>query len=258
MLHKALWLGLLLTLLSVTLVFIFFHRSDREGTLASLKNGESLALQGRNTIPACVSCHGQAGEGNDALGYPRLAGLNAVYLAKQLADFARDPLDVGVKMESISRDYSKTPRIYKDLTIYSPGIREHAGMHNIAKALSADEKRDVAAYYAGLPFIATPKAIDFQTLERGRDLALRGKPEFQVPRCEACHGPNGEGFGEHFPPLAGQPIQYLLNQINQWQRGARDNDHLSMMKNVANMLTDGDKLNVAAYYSNRSYRVNVE
>jgi len=79
-----------------------------------------------------------------------------------------------------------------------------------------------------------------------------------VPRCNACHGPRGEGFRELFPPLAGQPVEYIIDQINRWQRGERDNDNLSLMKNVANMLTDADKINIARYYSNMSYTINEE
>jgi len=37
---------------------------------------------------ACVTCHGAEGEGMAAAGFPRLAGLSAGYMKKQLADFA--------------------------------------------------------------------------------------------------------------------------------------------------------------------------
>ena len=220
--------------------------------------GKVLADSGRGAVLACASCHGESGEGNFQAGFPRLAGLHPDYIAKQLQDFQRDPLDVGVSIEPIARDYSKTPRIYKDLTIYSPGTRHDPIMNGIAKAMTGQEINNVAAYYGSLPFTATPEAHDFQSLERGLELALRGKPEYMVPRCDACHGPQGEGFGPHFPPLAGQPQSYLISQINKWQSGQRDNDHLAMMKNTANMLTDGDKINVAKYYSNQSYSVNIK
>lgn len=220
--------------------------------------GEELARNGRDAVLACVSCHGENGEGNFEAGYPRLAGLHPDYIAKQLQDFQRDPLDVGVSIEPIARDYSKTPRIYKDLTIYSPGTRHDPVMNGIASAMSDEEIASVSAYYGSLPFTATPIPQDFESLERGLELAVRGKPEYMVPRCDACHGPQGEGYGPHFPPLAGQPQQYIINQINKWQNGQRDNDHLAMMKNTANMLTDGDKINVAKYYSNQSYSVNVK
>ena len=220
--------------------------------------GKTLADSGRGDILACAACHGAEGEGNFAAGFPRLAGLHPDYIAKQLQDFQRNPLEMGVAIEPIARDYSKTPRVYNDLTIYTPGVRNDPTMNGIASALTDEDISSLSAYYASLPFTASPVPADFQSLERGMELAVRGKPEYMVPRCDACHGPRGEGFGPHFPPLAGQPQQYIISQINKWQSGDRDNDHLAMMKNTANMLTDGDKINVAKYYSNQSYSVNVK
>ena len=218
--------------------------------------GELLANNGRGGITACIACHGESGEGNAEAGFPRLAGQHPDYIAKQLQDYQRDPLDVGVHIEPIARDYSKTPRFYKDLTIYSPGTRHDPVMNGIATELTDTEINNLAVYYGSLPFVATPVPGDFQSLEYGMELAVRGKPEYMVPRCDSCHGPKGEGFGPHFPPLAGQPIKYLISQINKWQNGQRDNDHLGMMKNTANQLTDGDKINVAKYYANQSFSVN--
>jgi cytochrome c553 len=41
---------------------------------------------------ACTFCHGAEGEGMPAAGFPRLAGLSADYMKKQLADFASGKL----------------------------------------------------------------------------------------------------------------------------------------------------------------------
>lgn len=38
-------------------------------------------------VPACMACHGPAGEGNPLAGYPRLAGQHAVYTTKMLERF---------------------------------------------------------------------------------------------------------------------------------------------------------------------------
>ena len=38
-------------------------------------------------IPACMSCHGPAGEGNPLAGYPALAGQHAMYTSKMLTGF---------------------------------------------------------------------------------------------------------------------------------------------------------------------------
>ena len=43
--------------------------------------------RGRALYAACAVCHGQGGEGNDALGAPRLAGQAAWYTARQLRKF---------------------------------------------------------------------------------------------------------------------------------------------------------------------------
>ncbi len=237
-------------------LYFYFQAQPAPINEESRKAGEQLALKGGNGAIPCVSCHGARGEGNFAAGFPRLAGLHKDYIAKQLRDFARDPLNTRPKIEPAARDYRRTPDLYEDLTVYSPGVRTDATMNSIARQLSAEDMQNLGLYYSLLSFAAKPEAIDYQTLQRGADLALRGKPEYRVPACIACHGPDGEGFGAHFPPLVGQPTQYLIQQINKWQSGQRDNDHLSLMKNVSNQLTDADKINAAAYFSNRSYRVN--
>jgi cytochrome c553 len=229
--------------------------SHDEAALRERAAGEKLARQGRAGVPACISCHGANGEGMAAAGIPRLAGLDAGYLAKQLQDFAREMPPGGVVIEPIARDYVKTPRVNSDLTVFSPGVRADATMSPLAKALSAAEIKQLAAYYAGLAFTAKPLAAEFQTLERGADLALRGKPEYALPACVSCHAPDGEGYGADFPPLAGQPVAYIVTQIDRWQRGERDNDPLGLMRAVAEQLTDADKHNVAAYYANRSLKV---
>jgi len=220
--------------------------------------GEQIALYGRRGVTACANCHGASGEGNISTATPRLAGLHPDYIFKQLQDFARDPVQTRVALEPISRDYTKTPKVNVDLTVYTPGTRRHDVMNKAARQLSPQEMHNLALYYNSLPFVATPIPYDFETLARGEDLALRGKPEYGVPACISCHGPENQGYGPLFPPLAGQPPQYLINQINHWQNGYRDNDHMALMRNVSNQLTDGDKMNLAAYLSNISYQVNFE
>jgi len=220
--------------------------------------GEQLALNGRGNIPACVPCHGLQGQGNAGIASPRLAGLHPDYIKKQLEDYARNPLRTRAVVEPIARDYIKTPRTYGDLTVFTPGTRYDPKMNSLAKLLSAEDRHNLAIYYSNLAFVANPKAYDFETLERGEDLALRGKPEYGLPSCNSCHGPKGQGFRAIFPPLAGQPVTYIIAQINKWQTGKRDNDHLALMRNIADQLTDGDKVNVAAYYDNLSYSVNSE
>lgn len=223
--------------------------------LAARKQGADLAQNGRDGVTACSACHGAKGEGNAAAGFPRLAGLHPAYIARQLRDFAREMPLTGAHFDKIARDYSKTPRIDLPYSILTPGVRQDATMSPVAKALKDDEIEAVAQYYGALGYEHKPLAGDPETLERGEDLVLRGKPEYGVPGCFACHGQNGVGVGAVFPPLAGQSPAYLIAQIDRWQAGSRDNDENGLMRSVAEWMTEGDKHAVATYLANLSYKV---
>lgn len=53
------------------------------------RSGERLYRAGNSAtdIPACMSCHGPAGEGNPLSGYPSIAGQHSVYSEKMLNGF---------------------------------------------------------------------------------------------------------------------------------------------------------------------------
>lgn len=246
--------SLLLLAIAASAGFTKLHKSLTRDPIDSaiLDKGKRIAQSERAGVPACNTCHGEMGEGNRTLGAPRIAGLSAGYIEKQLQDFARSPLQVGVTLDPIARDYSKTPRIQVDLTVYTPGVRHNDAMNAAASALDEDELHAVARYFSSLPYTIVALPSDPETLERGEDLALRGKPEYGVPACTSCHGPYGRGFGKEFPPLIGQAPEYIIQQLNNWQTGKRDNDTMALMRNVSDQLTDGDKVNVAAYFANVS------
>lgn len=187
---------------------------------AGATSAQALVSQGNGRgAPPCQSCHGADGGGQAAAGFPRLAGLDASYLDKQLAD-------------------------------YAAGTRTNAVMQPIAKALSADERRTVAAYYARLPMPAmTATSKPAPTDGTGAMLAKRGRWSERVPACEQCHGPGGVGVGAHFPPLAGQPAAYIEAQLKAWQQGTRRNDPLQLMQHLSRALDAQDIAAVAQWYA---------
>jgi cytochrome c553 len=244
--------SLLAGLLAMILGWLGIFSKERRD-LASLERGLYIAENGgqKETATACKSCHGQSGEGNTATGAPRLAGLGYKYIKKQLDDFARDPLKVGVTLKPLSRDYNRAPRVIPPLEVFTPGTRLSPLMNIIAKSLAKKERNDIAYYYSNMtlePLKDEPEDIDPETYWRGLELAERGKPEFGLPGCNSCHGKQGEGIGEMFPPLMGQTKEYIISQLNSWQNGSRDNDNNALMKSVANMLTDADKADIGAYF----------
>ncbi|UGB38804.1 c-type cytochrome [Frateuria soli] len=182
-------------------------------------SAQALVTRGNgHGAPPCQSCHGANGEGQAAAGFPRLAGLDAAYLARQLADYAN-------------------------------GTRANAIMQPIARALSADERQAVAAYYSELPVPAIAPSPQKPANGLGAMLATRGRWSQQVPACEQCHGPGGVGVGSHFPPLAGQPAAYIEAQLQAWQQGKRRNDPLQLMQHLSGKLDAQDIAAVAQWFA---------
>lgn len=175
---------------------------------------------GKGAAP-CMACHGADGGGQAGAGNPRLAGLDAAYLQKQLDDFAS-------------------------------GTRASPAMQATATALSEDERAALAVYYSKLPI---PPALMKPTTpvpaadSVGAELATRGRWGQQLPACVQCHGPAGVGVGAHFPPLAGQPAAYIEAQLKAWQQGSRHNDPLQLMQHLSAALSAQDIHAVADWFA---------
>ncbi|MDY7564496.1 c-type cytochrome [Pseudomonas sp. RTC3] len=173
-------------------------------------------------VIACSACHGADGLGMPAPGFPRLAGLPAEYLAKQISDF-------------------------------SSGSRANAIMYPIAKALSHDESKVIAAMLAKMPSPEVTHVNRAHTAQgSGEVLALRGAWDRNIPECVACHGPSGVGVGGLVPPLSGQSTQYLTSQLNAWRQGTRNNDPNDLMGHIARSLTDDEVEAVSKYFAELS------
>ena len=64
--------------------------------------------------------------------------------------------------------------------------------------------------------------------------------------CAACHGTDGNSPNAEWPSLAGQNQRYLIDQINAFRTGVRDN---ALMAPMIAALRDTDVLALAAWYS---------
>ncbi|MDH5180403.1 MAG: cytochrome c4 [Gammaproteobacteria bacterium] len=67
----------------------FAGQSPKSHHKTTATTGQQIFQNGieQKGVAACAGCHGEAGQGNDAIGFPRLAGQQREYLAKQLRDF---------------------------------------------------------------------------------------------------------------------------------------------------------------------------
>jgi cytochrome c553 len=64
--------------------------------------------------------------------------------------------------------------------------------------------------------------------------------------CQTCHGLDGLSKLPEAPHLAGQPEPYLIKSLNDYRKGVRKND---MMSIVVQQLTDQDVADLAAFYA---------
>jgi len=183
------------------------------------------AARGKALSGACVGCHQEDGNGRDnASGeaWPRLAGLDAEYLAAQLA-------------------------------AYKSGERKSASMKTFSRMMDEQKMADIAAYYATLPpapVTAAAAPPEEALLARGKVLAEQGDSERNIQPCTQCHGADNRGDGK-IPAITAQPALYLRAQIIAWQRGDRPNDSADdkgMFPNASH-LNKEDSAAVAAWLS---------
>ena len=164
----------------------------------------------------CAACHGV--DGNSPLSAnPSLAGQHPEYLLKQLTEF-------------------------------KSGARSNPVMTGMVANLSADDMRDLAAYYSS----QTPKqmgARDKDLVAQGRRLYRGGNPSNSVAACAGCHSPNGSGIPAQYPRLAGQHADYVAAQLKAFRAGDRANDPNLMMRATAVKLTDKEIAALAEYIS---------
>jgi cytochrome c553 len=141
---------------------------------------------------SCALCHGNYGQGTPGTLSPRLAGLPAEYLAKEL-------------------------RYYRD------GIRTYDPMVVASSIDSMTDKDidDISEYLAGVN-LRNLNLPEIPAYTRG-DKA-RGQSLFQDD-CKQCHRRTGLGKPHKgIPPVAGQYGSYLFGQMKRFQKKERYHD----------------------------------
>jgi cytochrome c553 len=162
----------------------------------------------------CFICHGADGESSSPV-FPRLAGQNAAYVARQLAD-------------------------------YKAGKRKSTTMAPMVEDLTPADFTALGAYFAARPTHYHP-VEDPDLAQVGRFVYLRGNPYSGVAACATCHGPTGQG-SDTLPRLAGQHAQYVENQLKQFNKRERTNDN-AVMHAIASKLSELEVKAVASYLS---------
>lgn len=174
--------------------------------------GNAAAGKARSAV--CAGCHGV--DGNSAApNFPKLAGLDAQYIAKQLADF-------------------------------KSGARKDPIMSGMAAALSKKDMSDLGAYYAGQKRNPGVANLTDDTRKVAEILYRGGNTKFGIPACMSCHGPAGAGISPNYPAVSGQQATYTAKQLTDFKSGARSNDG-HIMTQIAFLLSESEIKAVSEY-----------
>ena len=198
----------------VALAMLFSAGLASAQTQESAMLGDAAAGEGKSAV--CGACHGA--DGNSAMAmYPKLAGQNESYIARQLTQFK-----AGKRMNPI--------------------------MMPFASMLSEQDMHDVGAYFASKR--VTPGEADDAYVKRAQQLYRNGDSKLGVPACMACHGPSGLGMaGSAYPQLAGQWPEYVSTKFAEWRSGTSwgDDEHAAVMPDIAKRLSEEDIAALASY-----------
>ena len=165
---------------------------------------------------SCFLCHGAEGESASPV-FPRLAGQNAEYVAKQLENF-------------------------------KSGQRKSTAMASMVSELSSEDMRTLGQFFASRPpHKEAPQDAGLAVV--GGYLYQNGNKHSGVPACIACHGPDAAGSAT-LPRLAGQFAAYLENQLKLFSKRERNNDN-AVMHSVAEKMTAQEMAAVAEYLSGK-------
>lgn len=192
------------------------------------------AKAGATKAGACAACHGLDGNGTNAALYPRVAGLGERYIARQLALFKSGHRTTG-----------------------NAGL-----MIPFATALSAQDMRDVGAYFATQKSgagvadeteVSDPKSAynGMKFYEIGKQLYLRGDAKRGIVSCMSCHGPDGKGNpGPAYPHISGQQDWYVSRRLTEYrdlESPVKDDKLHALMAMEAKTLTDEEIKALGSY-----------
>ncbi|NUZ05660.1 c-type cytochrome [Piscinibacter koreensis] len=134
--------------------------------------------------------------------------------------------------------------LFKQLDDFKSGKRPSPIMRPIASSLSAQDMKNVAAFYA----TKQPKpgfGSNKEMVQLGEKIYRGGIPERSIPACAGCHSPTGGGIPAQYPRLAGQHGAYAEAQLVAFRSGARKNS--PQMLGIAAKMNDREIKAVADY-----------
>ncbi len=172
-------------------------------------------------VQTCKSCHVQADGSTSRPAVPHIAGQSATYLETELSAF-RSRTRMGSESKTM---WGMIPRTMDDSTIHL--LAQYFSQQEWSPADSGEQKALILA---------------------GKKIFENGKGD-SVPACLSCHGNNAEGIEGNGPRLAGQNLEYVLNQFKNFR--LNDRQEAVAMPDIVKSLSDDDLRALASYIASK-------
>ncbi len=187
----------------------------------------------QDILDTCAGCHGKDAEGGGDGTYPRLAGMKAKYVARQLRAFKkRERANIPMYPYAIERDLPESDVL--DVARLLSKMKLLTEMPEFDESMSAFTKLRLARQVFNIPRV---------------DGDVEHGAELYEEKCRTCHGREGKGRGKA-PMLAGQYSVYLERQIGLYRAGERSFED-ERMQDAIDSLDDDDIQDLLAYFSTR-------
>jgi sulfide dehydrogenase cytochrome subunit len=146
-------------------------------------------------IGPCEDCHGKDGVSEEPE-IPTIGGMSATYITDSLA---------------VYRDETRPCEEVK----YPAGEKkgEATDMCKVAADLSDEDAGLVAEHYAGKPFVRAKQTFDAELAKTGKGI--------HALNCKKCHEDGGSSPDDDAGILAGQHMEYLQDQFEEYASGKR-------------------------------------
>jgi cytochrome c553 len=236
-----------------------------------------VARGGTKDVLACGSCHRADGSGGPE--NAKIAGLPAVYIAQQMADFKSGARTTSVPERLPPQLMISTAKAINDQEIeaaaaYFSALQPRAAIR-VVEAASVPKTKVTGWHLAiaaddeteplGQRIVEVPEKLEYFALRDGRARFVAYVPPGSVQRgqtlvdfgrgntvaCGVCHGPDLKGLGP-IPGIAGRSPSYIVRQLYDFKTGARAGAWSVLMAPVVEELSVDDMISVAAYAASLS------
>jgi cytochrome c553 len=236
-----------------------------------------VARGGTKDVLACGSCHRADGSGGPE--NAKIAGLPAVYIAQQMADFKSGARTTSVPERLPPQLMISTAKAINDQEIeaaaaYFSALQPRAAIRVVEAesvpktkvtgwhlAVAADDETEPL----GQRIVEVPEKLEYFALRDGRARFVAYVPPGSIERgqalvasgrgntvaCGICHGPDLKGLGP-IPGIAGRSPSYIVRQLYDFKTGARAGAWSALMAPVVEELSVDDMISVAAYAASLS------